>query len=240
MTILWFIVWLIANDVGGREPLLFDPVNAWTATLILAIGLGLGASHARVRSRCAVTRNPIGNRQRWQGGRLSRILLANCCLPSATETDTGASPLGSRKTTDAWPSPQGDDRSRSPAPARVGFQRTKDVAMASTQHEKHRLVPDDQKLVDLLGDVVVDPNLHTDTRLRLYQEIAEILRGAQVDLHGPAGDQVHARALEAHDGRLPDLLATVLVDPNLHTDTRMRLHEQIAQILDSASASVPR
>jgi hypothetical protein len=108
--------------------------------------------------------------------------------------------------------------------------------MASMQHEKNRLEPEDQKLVDLLGDVLVDPNLHTDTRLRLYQEIAEILRRAHVDRHGPAGNEVHARALEAHGGRLPDLLATVLVDPNLHTDTRMRLHEQIAQILDSAGS----
>jgi hypothetical protein len=112
--------------------------------------------------------------------------------------------------------------------------------MASTRHEKNRLEPEDQKLVDLLGDVLVDPNLHTDTRLRLYQEITEILRGAHVDLHGPAGDEVHARALEARGGRLPDLLATVLVDPNVHTDTRMRLHEQIAQILDSARACVQR
>jgi hypothetical protein len=47
MTLVWFIVWLIANLVGGHEPLLFDPVNAWTATLILAIALDLGASHAR-------------------------------------------------------------------------------------------------------------------------------------------------------------------------------------------------
>ena len=48
MTILWFIVWLIANNVGGNEPLALDPVNAWTATLILAIGLDLAASHAGV------------------------------------------------------------------------------------------------------------------------------------------------------------------------------------------------
>ena len=109
--------------------------------------------------------------------------------------------------------------------------------MASMEHEK-RLEPEDQKLVDVLGDVLVDPNLHTDTSLRLHQEIAEILRGAHVDMHGPAGHEVHARALEAHGGRLPDLLATVLVDPNLHTDTRMRLHEQIAQILDSAGSRV--
>ena len=47
MTFIWFIVWLLANSVGGHEPLLFDPVNAWTATLILAIALDLGASHAR-------------------------------------------------------------------------------------------------------------------------------------------------------------------------------------------------
>ena len=47
MTLLWFVVWLIANNVGGHEPLLLDPVNAWMATLILAIALDLGAAHAR-------------------------------------------------------------------------------------------------------------------------------------------------------------------------------------------------
>jgi len=46
MTILWFVIWLIANSVGGHEPLLLAPVNAWTATLILAIALDLGANHA--------------------------------------------------------------------------------------------------------------------------------------------------------------------------------------------------
>ena len=110
--------------------------------------------------------------------------------------------------------------------------------MASMQHENNRLEPEDQKLVDLLGAVLVDPNLHTDTRLRLHQQITEILRGAHVDLHGPAGHEVHARALEAHGGRLPDLLTTVLVDPNLHTDTRMRLHQEITRILESAGSRV--
>ncbi len=47
MTLVWLIIWLIANSVGGHEPLLFDPVNAWTATLILALALDLGGSHAR-------------------------------------------------------------------------------------------------------------------------------------------------------------------------------------------------
>jgi hypothetical protein len=45
MTIAWFVIWLIANNVGGHESLSADPVNAWAATLILAIALDLGRSH---------------------------------------------------------------------------------------------------------------------------------------------------------------------------------------------------
>jgi hypothetical protein len=47
MTLIWFAIWLIANNVGGTEPLALDPVNGWTATLILAIALDLGTNHAR-------------------------------------------------------------------------------------------------------------------------------------------------------------------------------------------------
>lgn len=50
MTVLWFVIWLIANNVGGDEPLMLNPVNAWMATLILAIALDLGGVHARGRS----------------------------------------------------------------------------------------------------------------------------------------------------------------------------------------------
>lgn len=50
MTLLWFIVWLIANNVGSAEPLRFDPVNVWVGTLILAIALDLSAAHARAGS----------------------------------------------------------------------------------------------------------------------------------------------------------------------------------------------
>ncbi|MFP5363010.1 MAG: hypothetical protein ACLGI5_09805 [Thermoleophilia bacterium] len=39
MSVAWFIVWLIANNVGATEPLALDPVNWWTATLILALAL---------------------------------------------------------------------------------------------------------------------------------------------------------------------------------------------------------
>jgi hypothetical protein len=37
MTLLWLLIWFIA----GHEPLILNPVNAWTATLILAVGLDL-------------------------------------------------------------------------------------------------------------------------------------------------------------------------------------------------------
>ena len=46
MTFVWFVIWLIANNIGGHEPLLTDPVNAWMATLILAVALDLAAAHA--------------------------------------------------------------------------------------------------------------------------------------------------------------------------------------------------
>ena len=45
MTLIWFIVWVIANAVGDNEPLLGDPVNVWAWTLILAIALDLGRQH---------------------------------------------------------------------------------------------------------------------------------------------------------------------------------------------------
>ena len=41
MTLLWFIVWLIADLIGDHESLLFAPPNVWTATLILAIALDI-------------------------------------------------------------------------------------------------------------------------------------------------------------------------------------------------------
>ena len=55
MTSIWFIVWLIANNFGGNEPLIADPVNGWVGTLILAVALDLSAAHA---SRVTTSRQP--------------------------------------------------------------------------------------------------------------------------------------------------------------------------------------
>ena len=46
MTLVWFIVWVIANWTGGHEPLRADPVNVWLWTLILAVALDLARQHA--------------------------------------------------------------------------------------------------------------------------------------------------------------------------------------------------
>lgn len=51
MTLLWFIIWFIANNIGGGEPLTFDPVNGWAGTLLLAVALDLARAHATSKRR---------------------------------------------------------------------------------------------------------------------------------------------------------------------------------------------
>jgi hypothetical protein len=46
LTLIWFVVWLVADLVGDEESLTFDPVNWWAGTLILAIALDLARQHA--------------------------------------------------------------------------------------------------------------------------------------------------------------------------------------------------
>jgi hypothetical protein len=41
LTILWFLVWLVADLIGDREALVFDPVNWWTGTLLAALAIDL-------------------------------------------------------------------------------------------------------------------------------------------------------------------------------------------------------
>jgi hypothetical protein len=46
MTLIWFVIWFVANIIGDTEPLTFDPVNVWAGTLILVVALDLGRQHA--------------------------------------------------------------------------------------------------------------------------------------------------------------------------------------------------
>jgi hypothetical protein len=49
MTLIWFVIWLIANSVGDHAPLLWNPVNVWAGTLILAIAIDLARQHVPTR-----------------------------------------------------------------------------------------------------------------------------------------------------------------------------------------------
>jgi len=56
MTLLWLLIWFVFDLIGDNEPLRFDPVNFWTATLILAIGLDLAGLRAVPGGRARKTR----------------------------------------------------------------------------------------------------------------------------------------------------------------------------------------
>jgi hypothetical protein len=49
MTIVWFIIWLVADNLGDREALRFDPVNVWAGTLLLAAALDVNRPQIRPR-----------------------------------------------------------------------------------------------------------------------------------------------------------------------------------------------
>jgi hypothetical protein len=89
----------------------------------------------------------------------------------------------------------------------------------------------DGELLDLVQAALRDPNLHTDVRLRIARQITELVRATQCELYGDSAPEEHERALAAHGGHVPSLLEAVLVDPNLHTDMRMRIYRDIPQML---------
>jgi hypothetical protein len=51
MTLLWFVIWFVSDRIGDREGLTFDPLNWWSATLVLALALDLGRHHAGPATR---------------------------------------------------------------------------------------------------------------------------------------------------------------------------------------------
>jgi hypothetical protein len=106
-----------------------------------------------------------------------------------------------------------------------------------TQHDSTTpLYAEDRELVDLLTAVLVDPNVHTDLRMRIHRQVSAILRLVHERLVAGFASDVRQAAPDAHDDHLPDLLTAVLVDPNLYTDLRMRLHREIRAVLGEARA----
>ncbi|HET7856616.1 MAG TPA: hypothetical protein VFL41_09180 [Gaiellaceae bacterium] len=45
MTLLWFVVWLIADLIGDEEGLTFNPVNFWAGALLFSIAVDLSKTH---------------------------------------------------------------------------------------------------------------------------------------------------------------------------------------------------
>ena len=98
----------------------------------------------------------------------------------------------------------------------------------------------DVHLVDLVSAALVDPNLHTDSRMRLHGELRELIESSRHGLRGRATSEAPALSPERSESgaaevlaarELAEVLSAVLVDPNLHTDTRLRLHEQIPEMI---------
>ncbi len=84
-------------------------------------------------------------------------------------------------------------------------------------------------LVDLLSAALEDPELSAEQRTRLRKEIEKVLWTAHEDEHGHAG-----HAPRAHEHDQVDLIRAVLVNPDIHTDTRMRIVQQISKVRESA------
>ncbi|MGB0097338.1 MAG: hypothetical protein WBP81_32965 [Solirubrobacteraceae bacterium] len=110
----------------------------------------------------------------------------------------------------------------------------------SGHQEPQKLTDDDGKLVDLVKAVLVDPDLHTDTRMRLTNEIRALLRSAPEAASGAQASEAHQRSPAGDHHQLAELLDAVLVDPNLHTDTRMRLYREISESLRRLDRSAVR
>jgi hypothetical protein len=51
MTIVWFVVWLVSDLIGDREPLVFDPLNWWAGALLLAVALDINRPQQLSRRR---------------------------------------------------------------------------------------------------------------------------------------------------------------------------------------------
>ena len=51
MTLVWFVIWLVFNVIGDKEPLRAEPVNFWAGALLLAVALDLSKTHVLDRGR---------------------------------------------------------------------------------------------------------------------------------------------------------------------------------------------
>jgi hypothetical protein len=104
---------------------------------------------------------------------------------------------------------------------------------------RRELGREDKELVELVSAVLASPELRDDARLHLHDEINQLLRATHEDVYAAALDEVRgAPAHEqhrpaGHDPHVAKLLEAMLVDPSLHTSTRMRLYHEIPRLVET-------
>jgi hypothetical protein len=45
VTLVWFVIWFVADRIGDNERLTFDPVNFWAGALLFTAALDLARQH---------------------------------------------------------------------------------------------------------------------------------------------------------------------------------------------------
>ena len=117
--------------------------------------------------------------------------------------------------------------------ARIGHRTSRGAVLWHMSQPAAALSADDQRLLELVTAALTDPNLHTDARMRISAQLTELLQATHHELRGSSRPPAGPLTAPGHgDERHPvDLLGDVLVDPNLHTDLRLQLHERIDELL---------
>jgi hypothetical protein len=86
---------------------------------------------------------------------------------------------------------------------------------------------EDRKLLALVTEALADPNLDAQPRERLRAQIFALLNETHEWVYGAPSTATPPIADPAVTGLLEGLLA----DPDLHTDTRMRLYREISELV---------
>lgn len=108
------------------------------------------------------------------------------------------------------------------------------VAARSEDEWEAATAAEDRHLVDLVSTAMTDPNLHTDTRMRLGRDLRRVLRDAPRTHHARTEEEPDDDAPIRLEPPPTRLLEAALIDPNLHTDARMRLHREIPAMVRRA------
>jgi hypothetical protein len=101
----------------------------------------------------------------------------------------------------------------------------------ATDQINYALSSEDQRLVRLVTAALANPRMALDLRESLHEKLTELLTVPLIQ--GDAGERstAHQSGPETGPDGVARMLESVLTDPSIHTETRMRLHHEISQLL---------